>query len=148
MAQCSKSGASCVNAIVRKLGTVRRRVHGVSTLTFRKQPIAAAVLATLTATPGATPTEARHSERWYLAHGYHSGPLKGHPRGLERVRIGEDRIVPLSPDRKTAYMRRRRAAAKAGKPVSALTEARQEIEADLRKRIKTLEQAGQGLARD
>jgi hypothetical protein len=66
---------------------------------------------------------------------------------LERVRIGEDRIVPLSPDRKTAYMReymrRRRAAAKAGKPVSALTEARQEIE-QLRKRIKTLEQAGTG----
>jgi hypothetical protein len=58
-------------------GAVRRRVHGVSTLTFRKQPIAAAVLAALTATPGATPTEARHSERWYLAHGYHRGPVKG-----------------------------------------------------------------------
>ena len=43
---------------------------------FRK-PLAAAILAALTATPAATPAEARHSARWYLAHGYHRGPVKG-----------------------------------------------------------------------
>jgi hypothetical protein len=43
---------------------------------FRK-PLAAAILAALTTAPVANPAEARHSARWYLAHGYHRGPVKG-----------------------------------------------------------------------
>jgi hypothetical protein len=76
MAPCSKSGGSCVNAIVRKLWRSSAACSW-SIHPFRKQPIAAAVLAALTATPGATPTEARHSDVWYFAHGYHRGPVKG-----------------------------------------------------------------------
>src|SRR3954451_19042149 len=76
MAPCSKSRSSCVNAIVRKLWRSSAACSW-SIHPFGKQPIAVAVLAALTATLGATPTEARHSDVWYFAHGYHRGPVKG-----------------------------------------------------------------------
>jgi hypothetical protein len=64
---------------------------------FRK-PLAAAIL-TATVLPPPAPAEARHSDRWYYAHGYRRGPVKGFVKDkpADRLTLKKASTGPLEP---------------------------------------------------
>jgi hypothetical protein len=72
-----------------------------------KPAVSIAFAALALAAFAATPADARrHSERWYLAHGYHRGPVKGFVKGQPTPEPAAENVPAAAPEPPDALVER------------------------------------------